>query len=264
VPDDHSVVDGGLIDRPDNPLRNGYAFDGWYKEALFNNRWNFSADTVTKEVILYGKWSDPLQDKYRVRFIRDGGIPFPEDIAVNPGGKLTGVPGISKGGASFGGWFRDAACATEPWLFDDDTVTASIDLYAKWNQTNYYAVNFIANGGSPMPNQQVVALTGSVSTVAISRPGYAFGGWYSESAFENEWNFITGKVPSNLNLFAKWTANTLTITYDGGGGAGPAPESPKSAAYDTDVTMPANTYTFTHYTFDIGRASCRERVSFCV
>ncbi len=53
---------------PENPERDGYAFDGWYKEPECMNRWDFDADTlpevkytddeeeIYQETKLYAKW----------------------------------------------------------------------------------------------------------------------------------------------------------------------------------------------------------------
>jgi len=54
---------------PDTPVREGYTFNGWYKEAACENKWDFETDTVTKQEIsenekypdnyvtyLYAKW----------------------------------------------------------------------------------------------------------------------------------------------------------------------------------------------------------------
>jgi len=47
---------------PPVPTREGYIFDGWYKEALCLNRWNFDTDIIPKEsedyveTVLYAKW----------------------------------------------------------------------------------------------------------------------------------------------------------------------------------------------------------------
>jgi len=36
---------------PDMPVREGYTFNGWYKEAACENKWDFETDTVTKQEI---------------------------------------------------------------------------------------------------------------------------------------------------------------------------------------------------------------------
>ena len=44
------------ISQPSNPTREGYSFDGWYKEAACTNVWNFANDAVTGNMTLYAKW----------------------------------------------------------------------------------------------------------------------------------------------------------------------------------------------------------------
>jgi uncharacterized repeat protein (TIGR02543 family) len=49
------------ITEPDVPVRDGYSFDGWYKEAACTNAWDFATDIVTAPVTLYAKWTqDPV------------------------------------------------------------------------------------------------------------------------------------------------------------------------------------------------------------
>lgn len=35
---------------PANPTREGYLFDGWYKEPECINKWNFESDTLPEEI----------------------------------------------------------------------------------------------------------------------------------------------------------------------------------------------------------------------
>ena len=45
------------IAAPANPVREGYTFSGWYKEAACTNAWNFATDVVTAPITLYAKWT---------------------------------------------------------------------------------------------------------------------------------------------------------------------------------------------------------------
>jgi len=73
-----------------------------------------------------------------------------------------------------------------------------------------YTVTFDSQSGSSVASQTIVA-GGKVSQPsAPTRAGYAFGGWYKESACINAWNFATDIVTSNITLYAKWTSNTPT------------------------------------------------------
>ena len=77
------------------------------------------------------------------------------------------------------------------------------------------------------------------------RTGYAFAGWYTDTGYTTEYNFST-PVTGNLTLYAKWTVNQYTITFDTDGGTTIAPITQD---YGTDVTAPADP-TKTGYTFN--------------
>ena len=50
-------TDGGIISNaPQNPSREGYEFEGWFKESGCKTRWDFSRDTVNSNLILYAGW----------------------------------------------------------------------------------------------------------------------------------------------------------------------------------------------------------------
>ena len=78
---------------------------------------------------------------------------------------------------------------------------------------------------------------------APTKEGYAFGGWYKESGCTNAWDFDIDTVTSDVTLYAKWTANTYAVTYNGNGNtAGTVPVDPSSPyEYGTTVTVLGNT-----------------------
>lgn len=78
-----------------------------------------------------------------------------------------------------------------------------------------------------------------------SEAGYTFVGWYKEDACTNAWNFASDEVTGATTLYAKWTVNSYTITFDGNGGSAVASITQN---YGTAVTPPANP-TRTGYTF---------------
>ncbi len=51
-----NVKKGQKATEPTDPTREGYTFEGWYKEASCLNLWDFSSDTVTSDTTLYAKW----------------------------------------------------------------------------------------------------------------------------------------------------------------------------------------------------------------
>lgn len=48
------------VPKPDNPVKTGYTFAGWYKESACTTPWNFSADKITANDTLYAKWENPF------------------------------------------------------------------------------------------------------------------------------------------------------------------------------------------------------------
>lgn len=51
-----TVEDGDLALLPGEPTKEGYIFDGWYKEDILTTVWDFANDVVTADVTLYAKW----------------------------------------------------------------------------------------------------------------------------------------------------------------------------------------------------------------
>ena len=64
-------------------------------------------------------------------------------------------------------------------------------------------------------------------------PCYTFGGW--NKADGTAWDYASDKVTDNITLYAKWAANTYTITFDTAGGSEIAPITQD---YGTVITAP--------------------------
>ena len=47
---------GELLELPDPPTREGYAFTGWYKDYACYEPWNTEVDTIQSEMTLYAGW----------------------------------------------------------------------------------------------------------------------------------------------------------------------------------------------------------------
>ena len=48
---------GEKMTRPEDPIREGYTFEGWYKDIHLTEKWNFEQDTVQGNMSLFAKWS---------------------------------------------------------------------------------------------------------------------------------------------------------------------------------------------------------------
>ena len=116
--------------------------------------------------------------------------------------------------------------------------------------TPNYSVTFNANGHGTAPANQCVAEGGQVKTpTAPTATGYTFGGWYKEAGCTNAWDFAVDVVTSDIILYAKWTINTHTLTWNvNGGNALTGTYTSGTLAYGTTITKPADP-TRTGYTF---------------
>ena len=71
------------------------------------------------------------------------------------------------------------------------------------------------------------------SGTPAATPGYTFGGWNKTDG--TAWDYASDKVTDNITLYAKWAANTYTITFDTAGGSEIAPITQE---YGTVITAP--------------------------
>jgi uncharacterized repeat protein (TIGR02543 family) len=100
TPQRQTINQGGKVAEPAYMIRAGYGFGGWYKEADCVNIWDFTTDTVNRNITLYAKWDS---NYYTVGFDEDGGSPAPEQEKIAHGGKAINPPDMSKTGYTFGG-----------------------------------------------------------------------------------------------------------------------------------------------------------------
>jgi len=131
------IGSGAKIAKPADPTKDGYTFDGWYKEADLGNAWNFDADTVAANITLYAKWSPDSgipAAKYEVAFESNGGSAVAKLTGIESGAKIAKPAGPTKDGYDFDGWYKSNAdfSPADKWNFDADTVTKNMTLYACW------------------------------------------------------------------------------------------------------------------------------------
>ena len=145
----------------------------------------------------------------------------------------------------------DAVGSNNTYCFKDEEVT----LKALWIP-NTYTVTYNGNGatsGSTASSSHTYDVAKNLTTNGFARTGYTFVGWSTSSS--GSVKYSNGASVKNLTethgatvpLYAVWTANKYTVTYNTNGGSTPSPAS-NSIAYDSNYTLPSNP-TKTGYTF---------------
>lgn len=82
-----------------------------------------------------------------------------------------------------------------------------------------WTVAFNSNGGSACDTKFVATADGKlVKPADPTRDGYTFGGWYTDEACMQAYDFST-PVTADLTLYAKWTKNAVNPGGNGGAGS---------------------------------------------
>lgn len=133
-------------------------------------------------------------------------------------------------------------------------------LYIYGNTTGGSIVTY-KDGDSEYAKQ--VLPSGTLATrpdTPAATPGYTFGGW--NKADGTAWDYASDKVTDNITLYAKWAANTYTITFDTAGGSEIAPITQD---YGTQIAAPANPtrkgYTFKGWDKEIPETMPAENIT---
>ena len=211
----------------------GKKFKGW---SLTKDGEIVTKVKMDKDVKVYAIWEAIPVTTYTVTFDANGGsgemtsvtdltgeYTLPENEFTAPDGK------------KFKGWSltADGEIVTKVDMTENKTV------YAIWENI-IYTVTFNSNDGTPVAPQNVNAgekLT--EPTPAPTKEGFTFDGWYEDATLNTKFDFNTSVV-SNLTLYAKWTENKYTLTFDANGGTGSM--TPK-ADLTGEYTLPSNGFT---------------------
>ena len=103
-----------------------------------------------------------------------------------------------------------------------------------------YTITFNSNDGTSVAPQNVNAGEKLAEpTPAPTKVGFTFDGWYEDSTFSKKFDFNT-PITDSMTLYAKWTENKYTLTFDANGGTG---SMTAIADLTGEYTLPANEFT---------------------
>ncbi len=196
-----TVPFGEKVPRPEDPVRDGYVFCGWFETEGYFKEFDFDAPLYEDRVLVYAKWVSVDTTFNVYYYIGDYTFTPPEPHLV---GELLPRPADPvKEGYDFGGWYLDIDCLTTTWDFDVDRILDTVTLYPKWTK-KAYTVTFDSQGGPAVASQQVEH-GGKVSQPADEvYEDHIFGGWYRDPQCTTSWDFAQDTVTEDITLYAKW------------------------------------------------------------
>lgn len=114
-----------------------------------------------------------------------------------------------------------------------------------------YTISYNANGGSGAPSSQTKTYgkTLTLSSTKPTRTGYSFKNWNTASGGTGT-SYASGAsytANASATLYAQWTANKYTISYNANGGSG-APSS-QTKTHGVALTLSSEKPTRTGYSF---------------
>ena len=203
----------------DDPERAGYIFSHWCQDAAATVRFDFETTPITGDLVLYGAWEKLCS----VFFDSQGGTKV-ETQSVKQNSLCAYPLTPAKENYIFLYW-------TAEYSYDEETETASfgspfdfysgitddITLYAVFSQVSN-TLSFNSMGGSEVEEQTVLLTDYATEPEPPTREGYSFVRWTTDEEGTNEFVFETTLLTSNRTLFANWTLDYHTVSFNSMGG----------------------------------------------
>jgi uncharacterized repeat protein (TIGR02543 family) len=205
-------------------FKTGYVFNGWgYCPAINTIGTSF---VIHVDTTLCSLWV--VDAKFKVTYLGNGqstGNPPPITSGAGYVAILGNTGSMTKSGYTFSGWNTKANGSGTPYAigFQYNRI-ADLTLYAVWipaktTFTLTYDGNANTGGTAPNPITGAGSITLSGNSGLLVKSGNHIGNWNTRSdgtgityPFASSFNLI-----ANITLYAMWTPNTYTITYDGNG-----------------------------------------------
>ena len=222
-----------------NATLSGYVFKGWYTAAEGGNKVTEIVAGTTGNIVLYARWNYIST----ITFNSNGGDAV-NSITNEEGVAISAPIAPTKDHYAFAGWYSDTGL-TKAYTIRTQPAE-DITLYAKWVPVAY-EIEYVLNGGTNHENNpKTYTIEDKFELFAPSKTGYGFIGWFTDADFTS--SVVTEiKVGTNgkIKLYAHYSINQYTISFDSNGGTS---VTPIRQNYATNVTVPVapakNGYTF--------------------
>jgi uncharacterized repeat protein (TIGR02543 family) len=174
----------------------------------------------------YAKWS---VNTYTIVFDTMDGLPI-ESMDLLFGTPLPLLPTPFKTGYTFVAWHAHSNDDQSLMPMPLTMPAMHMTMVAEWS-INSYTFTFDTNGGSLIEPITQPYLTDISAPSTPSKIGHTFMGWYLDEALTSPYSFTT--MPAfDLTLYARWTINSYTLSFDSNEGS-----FIESMIYDFDAQL---------------------------
>ncbi len=219
---------------PYTPTKTGYTFTGWNGEIPPNMPAN------DLEFFAINNGDNWTVNSYIVTWMVDGESYSKQSVEYGKNYFFTGTA-PTKTGYTFAGW---EGCTknsvVEVYEANAPMGAADVTHEALWT-ANQYTITFEANGSEGAMDKLTLTYPNSANLTknVFAKSGNTFAGWNTQAdgtgtAYADQAEISS--LANDLTLYAQWTVNQYTITFDAKGGSTVASIT---QAFDTAVTAPA-------------------------
>ena len=192
------------------PAQVGHSFAGWFTDVGLTQTFTLT-NMPAQNFTLYAKWTI---NQYTITFNTNGGSSV-STITGNYGDSFSSPNDPTKEGYTFNGWYANASL-TQITIIPTAIPAQNLTLYAKWT-INQYTITFYTNGGNTIQTQEN-NYNATLSIPTLTKVGHSFAGWFADVGLTQTFT-LTNMPAQNLTLYAKWTINQSTITFNTNGGS---------------------------------------------
>lgn len=192
---------------------------GWSGTLRYgeSHTWSRSADTTYKAAIGTVSYNGGTvsvnvdRNSYTLTYNGNGGTtPTAKTALYGAAWGTLSTP--TRTGYTFAGWFTAASGGTQ--VTATTACAGNQTVYAHWT-INSYTLTYNANGGSVTPASAKLNYGAAYGTLPTpTRTGYTFGGWYTAASGGTAVSSTTTIGAGNVTIYAHWTANNYTVTYE--------------------------------------------------
>jgi len=219
-----------------------------------NGKFYAPGDSVPAEVTkLTAQWTAPT---YAVTLNTNGGTINSGNVTsytYGVGATLPTAGDMTYTGHTFVGWYDNENLTGSPVTAIGGTETGNKEYWAKW-EANAYTVTLNTNGGTINSGNVTEYTYGVGATLPtagdMTYTGHTFVGWYdNENLTGSPVTAISNTETGNKEYWAKWEANTYTVTLNTNGGTINS-GNVTGYTYGVGATLPtADDMTYTGHTF---------------